>query len=294
MILANVVAKAILLFGAVVVTQLSIALAARDQSPPIARYATRVRVVALVAAGALGVSLFSADPRLQAPLAFGWTLTGFAVAALGLARFAARSVGRFQLPELALDVGLGYLAVGGVWTFVYQADLVLLAFTGTKALLTANHFHFAGLGAAVLVGALGRLRPRRSRIFSVASFGTVFAVVLVALGITLDHTVEVIAAWVLAACVVVVAITTLGEARHAESPLARALLLMSGLAGLMPAALAAHFAWTGFARLSDAAFERMVLWHGLVNAVGFVGCGLLGLYVELRRRSIRSSAPPSP
>ena len=123
------------------------------------------------------------------------------------------------------------------------------------------------------------------------------AVVLVALGITLNHTVEVLAAWTLAGCVVLVAIAILGEARRAESRVARALLGVSGFSGLAPAALAAHFAWSGFAALSDAAFERMVIWHGLVNAIGFVGCGLAGVYLELRRRTsqpLRSSARPSP
>ena len=67
-----------------------------------------------------------------------------------------------------------------------------------------------------------------------------------------------------------------GAGRDAESTAPRVLLGVSAIAGLVPAALAVHFSMTGFERLSDEAFRRMVLFHGLVNAVGFIGAGLVG------------------
>jgi hypothetical protein len=37
---------------------------------------------------------------------------------------------------------------------------------------------------------------------------------------------------------------------------------------------------TGFAALDGAGFRRMVLFHGLVNSVGFVGLGIAGFARE--------------
>ncbi|HTJ81514.1 MAG TPA: YndJ family transporter, partial [Polyangiaceae bacterium] len=88
----------------------------------------------------------------------------------------------------------------------------------------------------------------------------------------------------LAASILIVAWLAGRAARRASRPIARALLAVSALSGFLPAALAIHFSMTGFERLSDDAFHRMVLFHGLVNAVGFIGAGLAGMRLSRRAR----------
>jgi hypothetical protein len=272
----TLVARGILAFGAWVVVPLGLTVAVTSPEGP----AARVSRVALRAwpfgALALTVSLVLPTSSLSLALALPWLVTAGLVALTGVARFVGRSAARFDLAELAIDAGLVYLPVGAAWACVARSNLDMLGFAGTKALLTANHFHYAGFGACVLVGALGRDRAR-TKLWNVAAAGTVSGVALVALGITVSHVIEVIAAWSLAACILVVAWLVGRAAREARATAPRVLLGISGLAGLVPAALAVHFSMTGFERLSDEAFRRMVLFHGLVNAAGFVGAGLLGL-----------------
>jgi hypothetical protein len=279
---ASFLAHAILVFGALVVVQLAWWIAGRGVPTFLARLFARVRVLGVLAALGLAWALFRPGTPEAVGLSGVWVGIGLVSAGLAVLRFATRER-RFDLPEIAIDFGLGYLAVGAVWAFVYRANLSLVGFSGTQALLTANHFHFAGLGASVLVGALGRLGPV-DRLWKAGGLGTVFSIALVAVGISLSRAVELIAAWTLVACILVTAVVLLRAARRARDPRARVLLGISSLAGVTPALLAVHFAWGGFAELREESFHRMVLWHGLFNAVGFVGAGLAGVSLELRRR----------
>ena len=287
--LSTTIARLILVLGSTAVVQLSFSIAALGTSAALLRWSLRLRLAAWLGSIALALSLFGVEANLKVPLSALWVMVGAGSLVFAVARFWQRER-RFELAEFAIDAGLSYLVVGAVWAFVYRADLVLLGFTGTKALLTANHFHFAGLGACVLVGGLGRLLARSDMSWRVACVGTIGAVALVAVGITLSHKVEVAAAWTLAACVLVVAYLLMGVARQARSRWAAACLTISALSALLPAALAVHFAITGFARLDDAAFERMVYFHGLINALGFVTTGLIGVRLEL---ALRSASGPS-
>jgi hypothetical protein len=59
--------------------------------------------------------------------------------------------------------------------------------------------------------------------------------------------------------------------------LARAAVALAGLFTLCSGALAAWFSTIGFASLGPDGLKTMVTLHGVVNALGFVGLGLLGL-----------------
>jgi len=283
------VARSILVFAAWVEVPIGLSVAVPTPDAPGAPVARFVRMLWIPTALGLTVALFLPAGPLAMALILPWLATTVGVAVTGLARFLARKEARFDLRELTIDAGLAYLPVGAVWAIVSRSNTDLLGFSGTKALLTANHFHFAGFGACVLVGALGRRELSPPRAWYLAAAGTVAGVALVALGITVSHTIEVVAAWELAASILVVAWLAGRAARRETRTPTRVLLALSSLSGILPAALAIHFSMTGFERLSDEAFHRMVLFHGLINAVGFVGAGLAGLHLA-RPRSLSASS----
>ena len=201
-----------------------------------------------------------------------------AVAAIGARRFARRS--RFRLEETALDLGHAYLVVGGAWAFAYVNDLTVMGFGGLQSLLTAAHFHYAGFGACVVAGLVGRALPSRGRVRALyvpATLGMMSGVALLAAGIAAWPPLERAAAWVVAASLVSLGLLVAGLAAGSGPGLARALLALAGLSTLFSGAMAAWFSATGFARAGYEELSTMVAWHGLVNALGFVGLGLLGL-----------------
>jgi len=234
-------------------------------------------VVVLLAALGLTVALAARSGPLAALFTVPWLVVTARLALYGARRLLGRS--RFRLEELAIDVALLHLPVGAAWAFAYRADLVVLGFTGTKALLTANHFHVAGFGACVLAGLVGRALPQdastRRLAWRVAAVATTAGILTLALGIAFSRALERIAALALSAGVSVVGLLLLSLARAPGRLLGRGLLVIAGLSAVFGMHHAARYALIGFAQLDDASLRRMLLQHGLVNLVGFVLCGVL-------------------
>jgi hypothetical protein len=252
-------------------------------------WARLVRRLVWPAALAFAVALALPAGSLAAALTLPWVLVSALIGAGALARFLSREAkARFDPAELAIDVGHAYLPVGGVWAFVHRADLGVLGFAGTAALLTAAHFHYAGFGACVLVGSLARTLPERGKardrgdLAALALTGA--SVALLAIGITVSRSLEVAAAWTLVGGIVLVARLAF-RASSAEAA-ARTLTRVSASAGVFAAAFAAHFATVGFASLDGAALRRMMLFHAGVNALGFVLLGLVARLVVRRAQEM--------
>lgn len=278
----TLLARAILALGAGLIVPVGMIPTTPDGADRAARFHRFVRRLLSPAAVPLLVSLVTATSDLAPILALPWVAASALVAALGARRLVARArtERRFDLAELAIDAGFAYLPVGAVWAWVYRADVDLLGFAGVQALLTANHFHFAGFGMCVLVGLVGRrLGPAAGPTYRAAALLAVLAVALVAAGITISHTLEVAAAWALVLGVILTAVN-LVRASRASRGVPRALLVVSAIAGVIAAGFAAHFATGGFARLDAVALRRMLFFHALVNAIGFVGAGLTAFALD--------------
>ena len=214
-------------------------------------------------------------PALAAP----WGIATALLALAGLRRLVRRRPR--HLAEVASDVALLYLGVGGAWAFAYASGIVVLRFAGTEVLLTATHFHFAGFGACFVAGQAGRaLAGRAPWIYRVATVGMLSCIALLAIGITLSHVVETFAAWVVAASLVLQGMLLLRIALLPRRLPGRLLLVVAGACTVVSGSLAAWFALLGFRNLGDGALETMVRWHGLLNAVGFVGCASLAFRLE--------------
>lgn len=295
----NLVARALLGFGALVV--LPLGLSATAAAAPIAS-ATRLSTTSGEAAPALLARLVFAGRRVAwiaglgvmvaqvfpagwraACMTLPWTLLTLLVSLEGLVRVRHAWREPFRLEHFCLGVGATTLAVSGAFGLAFRAGEPLLGYSGTQCLLTANHFTYAGFGASTIAGLVGlRLREHRPLgvDYRIAAMGTSMGVPLVALGIFASRKVEMLGAWALAGCIGLLGLLLLQLRRVARSRTAALLFVVAGISSAVGAGFAVHFSLTGFAALDGPSFERMVLYHGAVNAVGFVGAGLTALALE--------------
>lgn len=180
------------------------------------------------------------------------------------------------------SIAMLYAGIGGVWVFAERAGLRPLGFDGEIVALTAVHFHFAGWLLPAITG-LVIDRQEESRLGSLAAIGVVLGVPAVALGITLAQfgwgpAFETAAGCGLALAGMVVAILQVRIATEAGvAGVARVLLLVAGASLFIGMFLAVIYALRTTAlpvpRLDLGSMRAL---HGVINAVGFGLCGLLG------------------
>jgi hypothetical protein len=216
---------------------------------------------------------------LAGGLALTWLGVTGLIALLGLTRFITR--GHFDVAETALDVGLVYLPIGGGWLVLSRLDLNPLGFDDIIVLLTAIHFHYAGFAAPLIAGLTGRAlatTPQTLRkLYRASVFGIIAGTPLVATGITFSPLLEVIGAIVLATSllllVYLIRYLVLRVIVYRPAQLLLTISAISVLAGMLLTYLYAISEFTGYHLIS---IPQMVAIHGLVNALGFALCGLLG------------------
>jgi hypothetical protein len=285
------VGEALVALGIACVVPLGVGLAAKRD----ARVVLAVRVLAPI--GLTGFLL--APGPLAGAAASAWLLATLVVGLAGAARIARR--GALPIEELAIDVGHLYLPVGGIWLLASRSGHSLLGFHEPIVLYTANHFHFAGFAAPVVMGLVGReLGLRRApddastdalagpfvrRVYTVATCIVLAGIPLVAAGIQLSRSLEQPAAILLGAGMLGASmlLAVSGARRLRARGLRRVsgvLLAISGASLVLSMTFAVLFALTGSAtRGADAPwipFSRMALVHGVANAVGFATLALAG------------------
>jgi hypothetical protein len=233
------------------------------------------RTLPFAAGAALAATLLGTGP-LAAVFATLWLIETLLIAALGLVRTLAR--GRSPLHELAIDVGHLYLPIGAVWFLASRLRIELMGFGHVIVLLTAAHFHFAGLAAPVIAGQVGRLIAPGSR-WSVwyrrGAFFVVVAPILVALGITFSPILEVTMATLLALGILVVAVVTVLHVAPRGG--AHYVLGAAQLVLLVTMALAVVYAVGELLGETFVFIRTMVAYHGALNAIGFAIPSLIAL-----------------
>lgn len=242
-----------------------------------------------VAAGALAaVGLLTGSGAIGVALVTPWLVVSL-VAAIAAAVTWLR--GRRDLAGVVWVAAPAYLVVGGVWLLLDRAGAEPVGVTQPFVLLTAVHFHYAGFVSALLAGLVRRVAAQQAPVATtVAVVCVVGAPPIVALGFTFAGALQIVGAVVLTVGLLVMAGVTV---RVVVPPLvdrpARALLVVSSVAVVVPMVLAVQWAvgWNlGTPALS---IPDMARTHGVLNALGFALCGLLGW-----RRISAAGAPPPP
>jgi hypothetical protein len=164
------------------------------------------------------------------------------------------------LPDLGLDVALGFLGVGATFALLDRLGIDT-GFSPTIVILTATHFHFAGFGLLGLASLLAASRPW----LRVSVLGLIVGMPLTALGFVLaSDPINAVGALVVGSSGIGVAIALLSGPVTARADwLSRA----AGLALLV--GMPMGIAWS-LAILTGQSFldlDTMVRTHGALNAM---------------------------
>lgn len=236
------------------------------------------------------VASFRQGPGLAAALfASVWLLTTVIVALSGLGRLIARKV--TSIAEASVAAGLMYVSVGGIWLVLSRFGVEPMGFGSTIVLLTAVHFHYAGFAAPIIAGCVGRkldaVRPRVLKAYYMAAGSVIAAPALVAIGITTSPLIEVFAAFLLAAGLLMLGATILiAIVPVIDSLLTRVLLVVSSASLVATMVLACEYALGEYLVRAFIDIPLMAKTHGVINTFGFALCGMVGC-CRLKARSGR-------
>ena len=271
----------LLLLGPLIIVPLGLSLVLPTNNDGRDTLLYRVALLAQPFGAGLAVCSFLLPQGLWAALlASAWLMVTGLIALYGLLRFPLRR--RLQAEEICITAGLIYVSVGGVWLVISRLGYQPLGFGDTIVLLTAVHFHYTGFAAPVLAGLAGRNLSDSyawtRRMFQAASFGIIAGTPLVAAGITLSAprlglvgtSVVSTGLWLLAALVMVRIVPTL------LSRPAQILLVISSVSSTAAMALACAYAYSIVSKQLIINIPHMAMSHGIMNALGFSLCGLLG------------------
>lgn len=288
--------------GPLIVAPLGFALAERlllGAVPAPLRMARRAQPAGAVAATA---ALLIDEGTLAGVLACGWMAVCLCASAAGVAvlRDVRRAPpSRHTLGHLTIAAGLGYLSVGGGFLVLSRLDLRPFDLSTDIVRLTSVHFHYAGFGLAVLAAAgLASVDWLASAVSLVT--GCVAAMAsppIVALGFLFDSAAGqvggavgmTVAAWAVAFGTLLLATSSSALSPPAHAPasassrradlarrVARLLLIVSSLSPIIPMVLAVQWALAQHTGMPALTIDAMASTHGVLNAVGFVGAGLVG------------------
>jgi hypothetical protein len=258
---APLAARVFLLAPLVIVPRLLVLFPDRRWVTRIAGWPALIAAVPLVVS--FGLPVGGLAGTLAGALGLPWlaiALTAAIIAAVeGLGRLT--GAGRLAaIPELGVDAALGFWAIGAIFVVVDRLGTAT-PFPTVIVLLTATHFHFAGLGLLGLASLLARSRPW----LRASVVGLLVGIPLTALGFVLaTNLVNSIGAGLVGLAGIGVGLALLTQARPGRwrwaSRLAGAALLVS-----MPLAIG----WS-LAILTGQPFldlDAMIRSHGELNAL---------------------------
>jgi len=240
------------------------------------RAARRLQPVAAVMVLA---SFFVAPGVLAGGLVSAWLIMAVIVAASGV-RLVRRGRGA-NLSNVSLLAAHLFLLIGAVWLLLSRLGAGPRNFSALTVFLAALHFHFSGFTLQVLIAATGRrLQDAASLLCAVhrwVAIGAIAGISLIAAGNALSSPVVKLAGVAsMVLSMIAFAVTSASVAVESGSPIARGLLLVSAGSIVVGMLVAGVY---GIGELSGSGWigiPRMVLVHGLTNAVGFTLCGVIG------------------
>lgn len=244
---------------------------------PEAKSKSRLRDWVLFTAASFTTISFFLNNRVAASMfASCWLFVCVGFAADAVLRL--RKSGASSLTQFCFAAGEGYLLVAGCWLVASRAGLHPLGFQEPIVLLTGVHFHFAGFASAVLAGlTYERLRASNWRLLLQA---VLLAVVcgpgVLGLAFLLGPKWKLVAALLVAIGQISLAVAMIRVGIAATNGIGRGLLFVAGASVAVGMVLAAVWALGEYPLQAFVNIRQMAEFHGALNAVGFVACGLTG------------------
>jgi len=222
------------------------------------------------------VSFFVGNRVAAAWLASAWLLICAAFAGDGLRRLVTSGTKSFA--QFCFAIGEGYLLVAGIWLVASRAGISLFGFHEPIVLLTAVHFHFAGFASAVLAALVDKAFVGRSgqRILRWALTTVALGPGILGLVFFAGPKAKLVGALVFALGLLGLAGAMIRVGLAAKNGLGRWLLFVSGGSVAVGMILVAVWAVGEYPLQAFVNIRQMAQFHGVLNALGFVVCGLLG------------------
>jgi hypothetical protein len=232
--------------------------------------------VLLAAASLTTISFFLNNRNVAACFAGAWFLVCAGFALDGVRRFVASRGKSFS--QFCFAIGEGYLLVAGIWLLASRAGIAFMGFQEPIVLLTGVHFHFAGFASAVLAGlTYERLRESHAAGFlRVAIVAVICGPGILGLAFLLGPKVKLIAAILIAVGQMGLAAGMMQVGFLTRGFGGRWLFFVAGASVVAGMVLAAVWAIGEYPLPAFVNIRQMAQFHGVLNAVGFAACGLLG------------------
>ena len=224
-----------------------------------------------------------------ASFALGWFAVCAVAALSGVLDLAGRSAfrdrsgrGSAALAHIAFAIARVDLLVGGAWIVASRSGMHPMGIQEPIGLLTAVHFHFAGFATATIAGAtlLFAQRHGELRWLQRVVWMVVLLPFVVAVGFVTSPGLKMGAAVLFSASVAMLAGFLWKRAGDIEAFEARVLLRIAASAILGGMVLSGAYAIATFVGSEALPIPLMASTHGVINALGFCMCGLLGWIVE--------------
>ncbi|MGB6041795.1 MAG: YndJ family transporter [Pirellulales bacterium] len=278
---------AALLLAALVIVPLGVQLILRQTTD---RAAQRLLQIALRCSLPAALALVAASMvpvgSLSLVLTVPWIAVTAILAAAGLRRFVARAEKFTAAHQLAFDIGLVLIAIGGAWVGMWRWGAWPGSFPPVIAELTAVHFHFAGFALPIIAGHV--VACLKSRLAETVVPVLAALTLLLAVGITwsplLEVTTAVGVAWFAATAGILQLKVAFSETSQADvmsllAFSAVALLCGMGLAmgyavGEYVGSLQGREAYSGGGWLD---VPTMIRLHGATLAFGYALIGMLAV-----------------
>ena len=270
------------LFALWVVVPLTLSLVpAVHDSGPSRIYGRVIRYLLFPGAVLATASFFLRDGRTAGVLTVLWLFTSISLALDGLMRLIQTRLQSFR--EFCFAVGEGYAFVGALWLLASRMGLQPVGFREPIVLLTAVHFHYAGLMAAVLAG-LAASSTRTSLLLRVVLTCAVLGPALLGLAFLVGPKLKLAAVVLIVFGEYGIAFGTFRAGLGNASRIGGRILILGSACVILAMALAEIWAVGEYPLHAFVNLEQMARYHGVLNSFGFGLCSLVGWTLLQRKR----------
>ncbi|WP_042473657.1 YndJ family protein [Bacillus ndiopicus] len=189
------------------------------------------------------------------------------ISLIGLRRFL--QLGFINTAEIAIDIGLIYLVIGGMWFFAYSVGIDT-GFSPLITWLTAIHFHYSAFLLCISVGLLGR--TTKSSLYKPVVAVIISGPIMMAIGITLSTVIEMVSAILYITAIYLLFFITM----RTKFPYVQAIFIRLSIAAICFSIFwSVLYAYGNFTGRVIVEIPDMLRFHGFVN------CYVFGVFTVL-------------
>lgn len=224
----------------------------------------------ILALGMLSVTALQLDVASSFELVYAilYLIGTLLIAWKGVDRFLNR--GFTNTAEMMIDVGLVYIAIGGMWFLAFIGGFET-GFSPLTNWLTAIHFHYSAFMLCISVGLLGRIRM--TKLYKLCALIIAIGPMTVAIGITFSYTIEILS---VSLYVTAIYALTFYVFRLKLQPAQAFLIRLSYLTLCLTILGSLLYAFGNFTGTTIVTIPDMLAFHGLLNCLVFGSFTVLG------------------